>query len=267
MIKVCPKCGYQNVEAAKFCVHCGAPLGAATDSSKENSSPVATPVKNESADMTGGTPANNPYQQFNDASNKNPNTGNTNPYQQFSDNKDNAPAPNNGNAYQQFQDTATPKQPQVSSIQDVEQTGTTSFFRRHKNWFIAAGIAIFAIILFSALNGGFNTDNSSGSEEIADGIKKDILNSSDYGDATVSWSKSVGYVIHISSDSTVLENLNDGSPSIWNSLARDVQDESKALSDKGSASAISIQNPDNSSRYYLQVNNGKIRYNVADDLN
>lgn len=297
MIKICPQCGRKNLANANFCVFCGAKLGeavpdpeAATAAGDTQSQPAPNPSTDKPQPKTAAAPSNeetkpaaapqnNPYQQFSQQANTAAPTPNTTAQPAApSAPSTSDPANGTGNPYQRFNNAAQPQtppaptaasgQPQTATLQQVQQTGTSSFFRRHKTWFIVAGALILAFIIYAAVQGGGSgSSGTSGSDDVAEGIEKDILDNDDYGNATVTWSTSKGYVIHIPSDARVLQELNDGSPSIWNALVRDVQDESKAIADKGGYSGINIVNPADSSRYFLQVREGKVRYNIADDLN
>lgn len=124
------------------------------------------------------------------------------------------------------------------------------------------------------VSGAYGTETNyafgyTGSKAALDVKQKVINEDSDYGDPSVKWDTGRDEVsINLTNDSTVLQNLYDSDSAMWKSLVRNAESESGWLAThKGKRySRIVVTDPDNSSREYLEVYNGQIKYNVGDNL-
>lgn len=119
----------------------------------------------------------------------------------------------------------------------------------------------------SSSNSSKSKEDAAG-DKIAEGINQDIMTNPDYGTMKFNWDSS-DKTFHATMDknSTLYTSMSDGQVSLWNSFVRDVQAESKVLYEKADMTAgFQVLNPNDTSRTYLQVQAGDIKYNIGDDL-
>ncbi|MCF6165341.1 hypothetical protein LROSL1_0882 [Furfurilactobacillus rossiae] len=98
-------------------------------------------------------------------------------------------------------------------------------------------------------------------------INEDIQ-SDDYGNMKFSWNKKdQSYEATLDPNSRMYQAMDSGEVSIWNAFVGDIKIESKTIKKyTPKYDAFQIINPDDTSKVLLQVYDGKVRYNVGDDL-
>lgn len=64
------------------------------------------------------------------------------------------------------------------------------------------------------------------------------------------------------------QSMNSGQVSLWNSYVRDIQEASQAIADEklDSMSTFKVLTPTDQNRCFLIVRDGKIKYNIGEDL-
>lgn len=134
-------------------------------------------------------------------------------------------------------------------------------------WFwLLAIVFIFLVVLGLK----FAVNHTKGSGTIAADIQSGLRNdTTDYGDAKVSWNEDNGAMeVRLSDDSRVVKSAYRGESALWNSLVRELQDDSKRISQNNNKeySHIEILSPKDSKYMWLEVDQGKIKYNTADNL-
>ncbi len=105
-------------------------------------------------------------------------------------------------------------------------------------------------------------------DKLTDALNHD-LTSEDTGDTKWHWDKDEGaWLATLDPNSTMYQAMDDGQVSIWNSYVRDIQDASKTAKDEKleDFSTFKLENPNNTDRIYLEVTDGKVKYNVGEDL-
>lgn len=137
---------------------------------------------------------------------------------------------------------------------------TTPFYRKY--WWVIA--LIFVVIAIYNLG---KTMMAPDYDSVASDIQSDIIEAdSDFGDGSVSYNEDKEiFIVKIPSNATAVQNVVNGYPSQWNVLVRKLKQKSADLDDKGDNSEIEVPSPNDSSREYLEINKGKIVYNIADD--
>lgn len=114
--------------------------------------------------------------------------------------------------------------------------------------------------------------SSKSAQETIDGLTKALnsdLVTEDTGDTTWSWNKEDQcWEATLDQNSTMYQAMDEGQVSIWNSYVRDIQEESKTAKDEkiGFMSTFKVLNPNDTDRCYLIVENGKVKYDVGEDL-
>lgn len=142
----------------------------------------------------------------------------------------------------------------------------TEWFK--KPWGIVIIVAVVLVVLVGATK--IFRYNHPNTDSIASSIQSTIREDDDFGSATVHYSESTQtFDIDIPESSTAMTNLDNGYPSIWNSLVKELKEKSQSLDNDYTSgySYIQVMSPYNSNRTYLQVNHGIVKYNIADDLN
>jgi len=106
------------------------------------------------------------------------------------------------------------------------------------------------------------------SSKIAKAINED-LGDSDSGSTTFKWVKADGYFeATLDSNSNIYSSMDEGNVSIWNAYVRSVKAESKYMYKHGMKkySAFEVLNPNDDTKMFLEVDKGKVQYNIGEDL-
>lgn len=119
-------------------------------------------------------------------------------------------------------------------------------------------------------------DNEDTSDELSQKSLNDLenlinkdLNSADTGNTSWKWNKDEeAWVATLDPNSEMYGDMENGEVSVWNSYVREVQEISKSAKDGDSSkySTFRLKNPSNTDRSYLVVEDGKVKYNVGEDL-
>lgn len=143
----------------------------------------------------------------------------------------------------------------------------------HTAWFktpLGIGGIVVAVLVIIFGIGKVYSYNNPDTDSIASSIQSSITSDDDFGSATVHYSdSSQTFDIDIPESSTAMTNLDNGYPSIWNSLVKQLKTKSANLDNDYTSdySYIQVMSPYNKKRVYLQIDHGNVKYNIADDLN
>lgn len=95
------------------------------------------------------------------------------------------------------------------------------------------------------------------------------LDTEEVGDTKWKWNDDdESWEATLDPNSQLYQAMNDGEVSIWNSYVRDIKAESKVLKKNGleDYDYFQILNPNDESKVFLQIEDGKVEYNVGEDL-
>lgn len=155
----------------------------------------------------------------------------------------------------------------------VQTSPKPSITVEHTAWFktpLGIGGIVVAVLIIVFGIGKVYSYNNPDTDSIASSMQSNITSDDDFGSATVHYSdSSQTFDIDIPESSTAMTNLDNGYPSIWNSLVKQLKTKSANLDNDYTSdySYIQVMSPYNKKRVYLQIDHGNVKYNIADDLN
>lgn len=157
--------------------------------------------------------------------------------------------------------------PKATAEDQVAKKGPRKKHIWSKWWF---WLLVIICIFLVALGLRFAVNHTKGPDTIASEIQSGLRHdTTDYGDAKVSWNDDAEVMeVRLPTDSRVIRSTYQGETALWNSLVRELQDDSKKIARDNNKkySYIEIMAPKSSKYVWLEVDQGKIKYNTADNL-
>lgn len=155
----------------------------------------------------------------------------------------------------------------------VQTSPKPSITVEHTAWFktpLGIGGIVVAVLIIVFGIGKVYSYNNPDTDSIASSIQSSITSDDDFGSATVHYSDSTQtFDIDIPASSTAMTQLDNGYPSIWDSLVKELKSKSASLDNDYTSgySYIQVMSPYDHDRVFLKINRGTVKYNIADDLN
>ncbi|AXX74352.1 hypothetical protein [Limosilactobacillus reuteri] len=110
--------------------------------------------------------------------------------------------------------------------------------------------------------------SSSSKTSSAEALNND-LTTADTGNTKWTWNKEDAcWEATVDQNSTMYQSMNSGQVSLWNSYVRDIQEVSQIIADEklDSMATFKVLTPTDQNRCFLIVSDGKIKYNIGEDL-
>lgn len=111
-------------------------------------------------------------------------------------------------------------------------------------------------------------DTEKRTKKIAKAINED-LEFDEAGDTTWKFNADSGtWDATLDPNSEMYQSMDEGEVSLWNSYVREIKAESKELKKDGAGpiSYFQVLDPNDESKVFLQVDKGKVKYNIGEDL-
>lgn len=104
--------------------------------------------------------------------------------------------------------------------------------------------------------------------KVTEALNSDLI-TADTGNTKWAWNEEDAcWETTLDQNSTLYQSMNSGQVSLWNSYVRDIQEASQAIADEklDSMSTFKVLTPTDQNRCFLIVRDGKIKYDIGEDL-
>ncbi|MCT4451572.1 zinc ribbon domain-containing protein [Lactiplantibacillus plantarum] len=164
------------------------------------------------------------------------------------------------------------RQPTVAEDKRKDAETTTLKQPHHQKkslrtwWFWLPPVICALVIVYEI---GFNLYQAREANTLAANIQSEIrTNKAEYGKVKVSWNGGAMRV-RISKQAPVIESVDQGKTASWQSLAKTLQSRSEKIAKNHNQkySHIEVLSPKNTKYMWLEVNHGKMKFNIANQLN
>lgn len=105
-------------------------------------------------------------------------------------------------------------------------------------------------------------------KEFTDALNDDLADDS-YGNTKWSWNKeSESWEATLDPNSDLYQDMDEGNVALWNAYVREIKEASRTFKKNGwkDYSYFQVLDPDDTSKTFLQINKGKVKYDIGEDL-